>query len=50
MVAELFARVDVRDVYLDGRDRYSFNGIVDGNGGVGVGAGVEEDAVAERGA
>jgi len=49
VVAELFARVDVRDVYLDGRDRYSFDGIVDGNGGMGVGAGVENDAVAGRG-
>lgn len=49
VVAELFARVDVRDVYLDGRDRYSFDGIVDGNGGVGVSPSVENDAVAGRG-
>lgn len=49
MVAELFARMDVRDVYLDGRDRYSFDGIVDGNGGVGVSPSVENDAVAGRG-
>ena len=49
MVTKLFTRVAVRDVYLDGRDRYSFDGIVDGNGGMGVGAGVENDAVAGRG-
>lgn len=48
VVAELFARVDVRDVYLDGRDRHSLDGIVDGNGGVGIGTGVEDNGIAER--
>ena len=49
MVTKLFTRVDVRDVYLDGGNGYSLDGIVDGNGGMGVGAGVEDDAVAGRG-
>ena len=48
MVAELFARVNVRDVYLDGRHRDSLDGIVDGNGGMGIGSGVEDDGIAER--
>ena len=34
MVTKLFTRVDVRDVYLDGGNGYSLDGIVDGNGGV----------------
>ena len=50
MVAELLARVYIGDVYLDGRNRDSFDGIVDGNGGVGVCSSVEDDAVAGRGA
>ena len=48
VVAELFTRVNIRDVYLDGGDGYSLDGIVDGDGSMGVGSGVEDDAVAKR--
>ena len=44
-MAELLALVDIGDVYLyDGR-RDGADGIVEGDAGVGVGAGVEDDAV-----
>ena len=43
--AELFAGVDVGEVHLDGGEPHGFQGVEDGDGGVGVGGGVEDDAV-----
>ena len=44
LVAEWFARVDVADVDLNDGGRNGGNGIGNGDGGVGVAAGIEDDA------
>ena len=40
--AELLAGVDVGEVHLDGGEPHGFQGVEDGDGGVGVGGGVQE--------
>lgn len=42
----LFTGVNVGDVYLDDGSRHGSYGIAQGDGGVGVGTGIEHDAVA----
>ena len=45
LVAELLALVHVADMYLDGRCLHCLQGIEQGHAGMGVGSGVEHDAV-----
>ena len=46
VVTELLALVDIRDMYLDDRALQRADAVVQGYAGMGVGTGVEHDAVA----
>src|SRR4051794_18791975 len=41
VVAELLARVDIAQVYFDGRQAHGGDGVAEGDAGVGVGRGID---------
>ncbi len=45
LMAKLFALVDIRQMHLDSRHTAGGNGVADGNAVVGIGTGVNNDAI-----